>query len=1090
MSDPEKYMIGWICALPDELNAAMCMLDKRHPSPNELPQRDEGTYTLGEIDGHNVVITVLPSGEYGIPAAACVGRDLVRSFPNVRLGLMVGVGGGVPTNHDIRLGDVVVGNPEGVDSGLFQYNYGKALQDGRFDYTGHLDKPPVALRTAVAQLRANHAVILPFHRAVEEKYNKVKRYLNLFPKPADDLLYQSHIAHPSGKVGSCRETCGTEIDVLRERDIRITDIDDDPKIHYGLIASGNSLIKDAVLRDQLAAEKDVLCFEMEAAGLANHFPCLVVRGICDYADSHKNNDWQPYAAFTAAVYARELLKIMVPGQVAGSQRAKDILENMHADIKDMLNREKNHEHEEFVQWLTSTTYDTLHRDYLEKRVPGTGTWFLELSEFRTWLEEPSSILFCRGIPGAGKTIIATIAIDYLKRQHCENNRSAVAYIYFNYYQPERQNINSLLASFAQPVLKMYQTCKEANMLPSSEDLTHALMETMEAFDKVFIILDALDEYDRANSAHGDFLIKIRDLQRKIHFRMIITSRPNVDIEAIFGSCLRCEIQADEEDIHTYLDSHIAQLRLFTHGSNSPEKAELIATIKTTIAKAVQGMFLLTQLYIGSLEDKTSVREMAAAVMDFSKSSDTYSSEDHKLHLLNQAYSKTMQKLENSEPGFRELAKKTLTWVTFAREPLNSKALRYALAVEIGDTKFDPRGLRDISLILGSCRGLVTWDEKSDVVRLVHYTAQEYFLSNRSWFKDPHLMLAQVGMTYLSVESLSTVLKVECVTETWPLFQYVARHWGHHARESQAGAHPCFLEFLRKLDHYSDCHNIFEGKTFRLRGKETYTPTARSGLHLAAMFGLEDVIMMMIDEAGDIDAKDIHGNTPFLLATMGGHVSIMQLLWNRGARIDTYNRRGHTPLCEAVIRKHKASIQFLLDKDPFLIAAKEGFTTVVQELLYIIPNINFQNDKGRTALALAAKGGHIATINVLVSHGHAAIVDLIFNHYADLIESIAVVRALKSVASTEHIDVAQRLLDQYVLAEAQQEMSRSILEHTVDEYNMAMVRLLLEYDTYRTSLKADESLFQRLLRRAAGLGHANLFQLLLDLNPAADFEGAC
>jgi len=83
--------------------------------------------------------------------------------------------------------------------------------------------------------------------------------------------------------------------------------DDDPHIHYGLIASANQLMMDATMRDKLALERNVLCFEMEAAGLMNHFPCLVIRGMSDYCDTHKNDTWQGYAAMTAAAYARELL---------------------------------------------------------------------------------------------------------------------------------------------------------------------------------------------------------------------------------------------------------------------------------------------------------------------------------------------------------------------------------------------------------------------------------------------------------------------------------------------------------------------------------------------------------------------------------------------------------------------------------------------------------------------------------------------------------------------------------------------------------------------------------------------------------------
>jgi nucleoside phosphorylase len=96
-------------------------------------------------------------------------------------------------------------------------------------------------------------------------------------------------------------------------------------IHYGLIASGNQLMKDALIRDNLAVEKNVLCFEMEAAGLMNRFPCLVIRGICDYADSHKNKDWQGYAAMAAAAYVNALLRRIVPQRVETEERISDII---------------------------------------------------------------------------------------------------------------------------------------------------------------------------------------------------------------------------------------------------------------------------------------------------------------------------------------------------------------------------------------------------------------------------------------------------------------------------------------------------------------------------------------------------------------------------------------------------------------------------------------------------------------------------------------------------------------------------------------------------------------------------------------------
>lgn len=121
------------------------------------------------------------------------------------------------------------------------------------------------------------------------------------------------MSHPSAEEGvNCEGSCGDEAAKLIARHPRPDEAD--PVVHYGLIASANTLMKDASIRDRLARERDVLCFEMEAAGLMNHFPCLVIRGICDYADTHKNKEWQGYAAMTAAAYAKDLLRRITPRQ--------------------------------------------------------------------------------------------------------------------------------------------------------------------------------------------------------------------------------------------------------------------------------------------------------------------------------------------------------------------------------------------------------------------------------------------------------------------------------------------------------------------------------------------------------------------------------------------------------------------------------------------------------------------------------------------------------------------------------------------------------------------------------------------------------
>jgi nucleoside phosphorylase len=328
MSNPEDYTVGWICAVVTEYVAAQVFLDREHDRPKKLSAGDNNDYTLGEIGGHNVVLVTLPDGEYGISSAATVARNMLHSFPNIRIGMMVGIGGGAPSQkHDIRLGDIVVSASRESTGSVLQYDFGKTIQNQNFCPIGYLNQPPPILRTAMAGLRAQYerkghriedaiSSILDQNKRMRRKYRR--------PNPDSDRLYQSQVPHPLNNEASCTGSCGNDASKLIIRPERTED-DDNPMVHYGLIASGNKLMEDALVRDALVAEKDVLCFEMEAAGLMNHFPCLVIRGICDYSDSHKNKEWQGYAAMAAAAYTKDLLCRIVPQQVKAERKISEIL---------------------------------------------------------------------------------------------------------------------------------------------------------------------------------------------------------------------------------------------------------------------------------------------------------------------------------------------------------------------------------------------------------------------------------------------------------------------------------------------------------------------------------------------------------------------------------------------------------------------------------------------------------------------------------------------------------------------------------------------------------------------------------------------
>lgn len=306
----QDYRIGWVCALPIERAAATAALDEIHPGLSQSVN-DNNVYTLGKISSHNIVIACLPSGIYGISSATAVIRQMLSTFPHIQFGFMVGIGGGAPSaSVDIRLGDIVVSIPSGSSTGVIQYDYGKTLSDGKFTRTGFLNKPPLILLNAVSTLIGNYRMgrgLIADNLKNALAANPQMASFFMPPGAERDVLFESTYEHVENQ-GTC---AGCDADRLVRRQPRPSK---EPCIHYGTIASANQVMRHGMARDRLSKEHGILCFEMEAAGLMDQLPCLVVRGICDYSDSHKNKIWQDFAAGVAAVYTKELLGL-VPAQV-------------------------------------------------------------------------------------------------------------------------------------------------------------------------------------------------------------------------------------------------------------------------------------------------------------------------------------------------------------------------------------------------------------------------------------------------------------------------------------------------------------------------------------------------------------------------------------------------------------------------------------------------------------------------------------------------------------------------------------------------------------------------------------------------------
>ncbi|KAJ5523286.1 ankyrin [Penicillium frequentans] len=986
MSDPKEYTIGWICAISTEYTAAQAFLDEKHPAPEPLSPADNNDYTVGKIGRHKVVIAVLPYGEYGTSSAANVARDMLHSFPNVRIGLMVGIGGGAPSSkHDVRLGDIVVSAPRDGKGGVFQYDFGKTIQNQAFQPTGVLNQPPTALRTVISGLRSEyeiegHQLEEAVIGVLERKPRLRKKYKR--PDPCSDRLYRSEFLHPSENDASCAVICGDNPAHLVLRPGRMDD-EDSLAIHYGLIASANQLMKDALVRDKLAAEESVLCFEMEAAGLMNHFPCLVIRGICDYADSHKNNEWQGYAAMVAAAYARDLLCRLALTRVENEERISELLLDMNetmsraeAGLATMSSKLNKRDDIEALEWLTKDNQGPYQSEYLKRRQPGTGQWLLQSPEYQRWRTAEKQTLFCSGIPGAGKTILTAIVIEDLTAQCSSHQNIGLAYVYCDFRLQNEQKAEDLLASILkqlaysvpESVTKLYDQHKDRRTRPSLSEISRTLRSVAESYTRVFVVIDALDECQAIDDCRNVFLSQLFDLQRKCAVSLFATARSIPEItERFIGENL--DIRAHDSDLHKYLEGRILQ-------TGSDLLQSYMEEIKKRVAGVADGMFLLAQLLFDSIKTKTTLKQIKETLRSLSGGPDAYT----------QAYDDAKRRIEGQDSDASKLAMNVLMWITCANRRMSIREVQEALAVEKGQNFLDKENITNYKLIVSVCAGLVAVDEERQVIRLVHYTTQDYLEKKHyAWFPDAELRLAIVCVTYLSFDIFEEGFcksdeEYEARLKQNPLYDYAARNWGHHAREAESDTRNLVHAFFMNEARVSASFQALAASSIRFLGYSSKSARMVTGLHLAAWFGLTEAAKSLFQYRVEIDFEDNIEQAPLSLAAENGHGTVVELLLEKGANLNAKDHGDRTPLFHAAKNGHTSVVKLLLEwgafdssdedtsRGPLFIAASNGHEDTVKLLLERGADLHLRDKDGRTPLFWAAKHGKDGVMKLLLEKG--------------------------------------------------------------------------------------------------------------------------
>nr|XP_036582598.1 ankyrin repeat protein [Colletotrichum truncatum]KAF6791303.1 ankyrin repeat protein [Colletotrichum truncatum] len=630
---------------------------------------------------------------------------------------------------------------------------------------------------------------------------------------------------------------------------------------------------------------------------------------------------------------------------------------------------------EILDWITPLDFASQQTDNLERRQEGTGQWLLDSPEFRTWVQEDRKTLFCPGMPGAGKTMLSSIVIEDLQNRVGGDPEVGIAYLFCNFRRHHEQKPRDLLASvlkqlyWAMPagpneVEEAYDQHLLGTSPMSTQEIVRCIQSVTMCFAKVYILVDALDECRRDEGYLDTLLTTILGLAEAANVNCFATSRHIPEIESYFDGAISIEIQATDDDVMKFLDGHMSKLPLAVKKS-----MELQGEIKNRIIQAVQGMFLLAQLHLDSLQGKRSAKAIRDSLHKLANGSAAY----------DVAYNEAMERIEGQLTDQESLAKDALSWIVCASRPLKTLELQHALAVEQGTTELDEDNIPELEDIVSVCAGLVTIDQESQIIRLVHYTTQEYFeRTTERWLPNAERLIVRSCVTYVSFAAFS------CSFESYyeqmekddsegydssfwvvnharlsknPLYGYAARNWAYHTRKISPPDEDT-LQLLRNTEHTISSlnHVLWVDVPYSTRAP----PRNVRGLHLAAYFGLIEIFESLTrsDTEVDINIADSYGVTPLSYAIKGG---------SSGAAPGENEDFLKYLLARSGLDPNKASR--LHDFSPLHDAAIYGNKAAVRELIRMKGiRLNAKDDSDSTPLHEAIRTHHFEIIRLLVETG--------------------------------------------------------------------------------------------------------------------------
>ncbi|KAK3707030.1 hypothetical protein LTR37_012362 [Vermiconidia calcicola] len=667
-------------------------------------------------------------------------------------------------------------------------------------------------------------------------------------------------------------------------------------------------------------------------------------------------------------------------------------------------------------WLLLDDPVEAHTDKVRHRHPRTGQWFLDATE--SWRSGDTHRLWCLGMPGAGKTILASKLIDSILDMPREQHQR-ICHFYFNYKESGKQDTayvyRSLLKQLSQQseglsehVKFLQDYRKTTGKEPGHELIQRYLLRELDSGVETWIVIDAFDESRDDDGLREHLLETLRSAPHSV--RWLITSRDTPAVRDAMDSADVAEqnpltISANEDDIRQYVEGRLTTDPKFK--MILKKNPELRAEVVDEISHRVQGMFLLAVLHMDSLAGQSKPNAMRKALKMLPEG-------------LDAAYDQAVQRMKDFKDWTR--ARSALTWIVQAQRPLHIEEFSHALSIESGMTSLDKGDVEVGEVFVDECAGLVVIEPGSQLVRLVHETAQDYFSKPRA---DPVLpgtsfIVAQACLSYLQLDALDegpceSPAEVAKRIDDLPFLRYCSRYWGHHvsillddelmkaralklmADTRRLGASVQVLSLPDQADLVSLSIEEFHRPWYE--GSATHAYLGATPLCMVAYFGLGEVAETLLATAIDANVLDqtcSQGRTPLHYAAGSGHQRMLQLLIERGADVDIGDEHGvtalhlasdgtspesySTPLLWAASENRIEIVKILLEagadieagnawhRTPLHVAVRRNRSETVEFLIAKGANIEAERDGRGTPLTWAAESGHADVAKLLLEHG--------------------------------------------------------------------------------------------------------------------------